>query len=136
MSTDDGWKWWASIDGEYYEVGPCDTREGAIQSARTDFEGAAFTITRARQDPLRLAEWIDTERMLDRAEDQLADSDRLGEFDDDPPFFEATPQQKADLEKRVKRACDEWQAAHGLVFKVRTFSAMDNKERVPALVAD
>ena len=45
----------------------------------------------------------------------------------------ATAEQKADLEARLKRACDEWQAAHGLVFKTYMFTASRKDEYVAAL---
>lgn len=39
----------------------------------------------------------------------------------------------ADLERRVKAACDAWQAAHGLVFTCTSFSSSRNHEHVVVL---
>lgn len=120
--------------------GPCATRDEAIEDARLDACGefqdedgtwkVGVHVVEARQDPLRLADWIDVERMLECAEDQLAESDRVSYEHDDGPWFEATKEQEADIVKRIERACDEWQAAHGLVFTCRTFSASRNHESV------
>ncbi len=62
--------------------------------------------------------------------DNLADSDRVGANGDEGPWFEVRPHQEADLIASLKRACDEWQTRHGLVFTCRTFSASRNEERI------
>lgn len=139
--NDTGWKWFSGTNDESFAHGLFDTREEVIQAAQDDacgeFQDADDTwkvgvhLVEARQDPLRLGEWIDVERMLERAEEDLGESDRVCyEFDDDPPYFESTREQQADLKTRIKRACDEWQAAHNLVFTVRTFSASRNNDFV------
>lgn len=139
--TDAGWKWFSGTNEEYFAHGPFDTREEAIQAAQEDACGefqdddgtwkVGVHLVEARQDPLRLADWIDVQRMMECAEEDLGESDRVCyEFDDDPPYFESTREQQADLERRIKLACDEWQAAHGLTFTVRTFSASRNHDHV------
>jgi hypothetical protein len=125
------WKWWSGSNEEWMEHGPCDTREQAIDEARDDNpEAHGFYLVEARQDPLRLADWIDAEVMIDRAEEELGDSDRIGAEHDDGPWFVTTPAQANDLETRIKKACDEWQAAHELVFTTHSFSHMRNAECV------
>ncbi len=138
--TAGAWQWWAGSDEEWCTVGPEDTREAIIQAATNDSLGEfqhegggwnlSFHIVEARQDPLRLADWIEADRLLERAEEGLSDSDRVSSEYDDGPWFECTPEQEKDLEERVKRACDEWQAAHRLVFSCATFSHTRNKEKV------
>lgn len=140
VPTTSPWQWWAGSDEEWCTVGPEDTREAIIQAATNDrlgefeHEGGgwnlSFHIVEARQDPLRFADWIEAERLLERAEEGMADSDRVSSEYDDGPWFECTPEQEKDLEERVKRACDEWQAAHRLVFSCATFSHTRNKENV------
>ncbi|WP_417724605.1 hypothetical protein [Salipiger sp.] len=138
-----GWHWWAGVGDEWFTVGPCPTREAAIQDMMDDgtaefldtSEGHpvwthSFHIAEARQDPLRLADWIGLETILERADEWLADSDRVLSENDDGPWFEATAAQAEDLQDRISRACDEWQAAHGLVFTSRTFSHQRNEEHV------
>lgn len=135
-----GWKWWAGTNEEIMTYGPRDTREDAIREAQEDRMGEfqdedgtwkiGCHVVEARQDPLRLADWIDVDRLLERAEESLADSDRVGAEGDEGPWFECTPEHERDLAERIARACDEWQAAHGLVFTCQTFSASRNAEYV------
>lgn len=134
--TTERWAWWASSDGEFYRIGPCATRAEVIAEAVSDEVGylddGAFRIEvcEARTNPLRLADWIGADSLLERAGEDVWDSDRVcSEFDDDD-IFAVTADQGKDLIERIKRACDEWQAAHGLVFKVHTFSAMRSMEVV------
>lgn len=140
QTSDTGWAWWSGTDEEWMSFGPCATREDAIEEARQDACGefedvdgtwrVAVHVVEARQDPLRLANWIDVERMLEHAEDSLGESDRVGSEYDEGPWFEATKEQERDLVDRIMRACDEWQASHGLVFKCSTFSASRNHDHV------
>lgn len=140
-NANDGWAWWSGHDEEWMNCGPCDTREEAIEEARQDACGefqdeadgkwkVSVYVVEARQDPLRLADWIETDRLLERAEESLYDSDRVSGEHDDGPWFECTKEQEADLAARIKRACDEWQEAHGLVFTSQTFSASRNHDHV------
>ena len=140
LPTTSPWQWWAGSSEEWCTVGPEDTRAAIIQAATNDSLGEfehegggwnlGFYIVEARQDPLRLADWIESDRLLERAEDNVADSDRAGSEYDDGPWFKCTPEQEKDLEERIKRACDEWQAAHALIFSCSTFSHARNQEHV------
>lgn len=135
------WKWWAGTNEEWMQIGPCDTREQAIAEAQYDASGeftddedgrwkVGFHVVEARQDPLRLADWIGLPNLLERADESLVDSDRVSCEYDDGPWFEATPAQEADLIERIRQACDDWQTAHGLTFKTQTFSDSRNAEYV------
>ena len=140
VKTESRWQWWAGADEEWCTVGPEDSREAIIQAATNDSLGEfqdeegrwklGFHIVEARQDPLRMADWIEADDLLNRAEDGVADSDRVTSEYDDGPYFECTPAQNKDLRERIERACDEWQAAHGLVFPCRTFSHTRKNEHV------
>lgn len=136
-----GWGWWHSRHEDSGCSGPHATRDEAIAEAvgsgdyAEDAGGGRmvhdFWICEARQDPLRLADWVcDGGDMLERAAEFLAASDRTGWEGDDGPWFEASAEQEADLSARIKAACDEWQAAHGLVFTCSTFSAQRNMEPI------
>jgi len=136
------WQWWAGDDEEWLTVGPEDTKDAIIQAATDDCIGEfqddagewklGFYIIEARQDPLRLADWIDADIILERAEDRISDSDRVSGEYDYGPWFACTPEQEKDFEERIKRTCDEWQAAHALVFPCQTFSHTRNQEHVVA----
>lgn len=114
----DNWSWWAGSSEEYYHTN-CATREEAIAA----LEGEGGWICEAQQKPLRVADLL----LLD---DLLVDADEdieRGE-DDDDVILRATPAQEEDLRARIKVACDEWQAAHGLVFKTRMFTSQRKTE--------
>lgn len=139
---DNGWKWFAGGNDEYFSIGPCDTRDEAIAEATQDCSGefqdeadgkwkVGIHLVEARQDPLRLSRFVDVERMLERAEEDVSESDMVNyDFGDDGPFFKATPVQENDLEARIKKACDEWQDAHSIAYKPHTFSASRNHDYV------
>lgn len=133
------WGWWAGRDDEWFTFGPEPTREAAIESAIQDGCGEyeyggrthhSFHIVEAKQEPLRLADWIGVSWMLEQAEERLMDSDRVCSEYDDGPWFEATKEQEADLATMLKAACDAWQAKHDLTFTCSTFSHARNHEYV------
>lgn len=132
---EDGWGWFASEDGEDYEIGPFETREAAIAEAVSAGLGAGdagacqFFVTEARQDPVRLASWIDVDLVIDGAEERAFDCGVVGEGGEGA-LSRCTNAQKADLEARLKAACDAWQVTHGLVFRPDVFSASRNEQRI------
>lgn len=131
------WQWWAGANEEWMTIGPCDTRQQAIDEAVQDGFGEiqgedgawrnAFYVCEARQDPLRLANWIGADTALERADEDFANNYHLAE-EDLGPWFEATAEQEADLCGRLRKACDEWQRDHNLRFHTPTFSASRNGE--------
>lgn len=128
------WQWhWAHHDDEYWSV-PFDSREAAIEAGRLEIESAGFFVAQAINSPIRLSAWIGADELFDQAEERIFDSDRASsEYDDE--IFSATKEQRHDLAERIKKACDEWQDAHGLSFHCSTFESMTAPERVPALEA-
>lgn len=136
------WQWWGGTNEEVCIYGPCASKEDVVAEAVSDGIGEfqaedgswkiGVHVCEARKDPLRLADWIaDADDILDRADERVSDSDRASEYDNDG-FFECSKEQMADLDRRLKAACDDWQAAHGLVFKTWTFSASRKHEYVVA----
>ena len=138
------WQWWAGSSAEdYMTIGPCATRQQAIEEAVNDGFGEwldeskdppawknTFHVCECRQDPLRLADWIDADWILERAEESLADSDRVSCEFDDGPWFECTPEQEDDLKSALRKACDDWQVRHNLQFHSNTFSHSRNHEDI------
>lgn len=136
------WAWWAGRDDEFFTVGPCTSREEAISAAVRDGccedradDGEGFVnriyLVEAQNAPLRLADFIDVEQMIERADEDIGESDRVSyEFGDEPPYFDPTPEQTADLTQRVKAAVEAWQDAHGITVTTCTFSATRNREFV------
>ena len=117
------WFWWSGFDEENYD-GPFKTREAAI----ANLDGERGYICEARQDPLTFSDWLDMGLIFERAEDAMADNSLTNE--DSDPIFEVSDDQANDLSARLKRACDEWQAAHGLVFIPWAFTEIRNKEAI------
>ena len=129
--TDSAKELWyhAAYDDSESWHGACATREEAIAEGKAEHD-SSFYICSASSPPLRLADWINADQVLEQAEEQLFESDRVASECDDGPWFEVTPDQRRDLVERLQRACDEWQAAHGLVFTCRTFEHMSPPERI------
>lgn len=146
--TATGWNWYAGDNDEWFHVGPCATRDEAVAMATAERVGEfkdaddgdkwklGFYVTEGLSEPLRIADWISTDTLVERAEEAIYDSDRVSYEHEDGPFFEATTAQQNDLAERVKRACDEWQAAHGLVFMTRTFGGQRSTEKLVVDIAE
>lgn len=142
METKSEWKWFGGHDEEHCVYGPCDSREEVIAEAVTDglgeFQDEAgqwkigVYVCEAKNEPLRIAKWVDADRIIERADESVYDSDRVNIDFDDGEIFKCTPEQQADFVERIKRACDEWQDSHGLQFTVSTFSHVRNNEYVIA----
>ncbi len=134
------WQWWGGVDEEVCIYGPHETRDEVIAEATSDGIGEfqaedgtwkiSIHVCEARKDSLWLSDWImEIDELLERADEAVSDSDRASEHDD-PPYFDCKKEHQADLERRIKAACDEWQAANNLFFKTWTFSASRNHEHV------
>lgn len=134
------YKFYASRDEELCTIGPCDTREQVIEAAKDDAMGEyqdeegnwrlIFYIMEAQNDPVKLSDWIDVDHMIGHAEERIGDSDRVAYEYDEPPYFEFKNELYKDLEAKVKKACDDWQQEHGIVFTVRTFSHVRGSELI------
>lgn len=132
------WEWWGGDDEERYLYGPCETKEDIIQEATHGCTGEfqdeennwkiGIHICEAQREPLRVADWIDADSILERAEDNIVDSDRVSAEHDEGPWFECSTEQSSDLESRIKTACDDWQKDHGIKFVPFTFSNSRNHE--------
>lgn len=135
----DEWAWWAGADGEYFSVGPCATKEAALAEAIADEVGAhkqdgvltlTICICEAKNPPLKLSNWVEAETILERSDEHLACSDRVGHEFDEGPWFECSPEQLADLSASIKQACDDWQSHHKLKFTCGTFCGMRSEETI------
>lgn len=129
-------KWYhaSSDDAEQWDGGFA-TREDAVKQGEYEYGGRPFHVVEADSAPVRLASWImDGAEVLDRAGEDLYDSDRVYSEFDEGPVFEASHAQIEDLHRRLKEACDAWQEAHGLVFTVQTFSWMGTPQRIVPVI--
>jgi hypothetical protein len=132
MTDQSQWDWFyaASEEGPY--TGQFDSRDTAISEAQSDYGADGFWIGEAKNPPVRLADWIGADRILELAGESLWDNDRISSEFDDGDVFVCTKEQETDLITRMKAACDEWQAAHGLIFRTYTFEQMRNVEFIEA----
>ena len=114
-------------DSEVWSGG-LETRDEAIDAGRDEYDDGFFVVE-ATNPPVRISDWIETHRVIERANDSIMDSDRVT-IDEECPF-QVSPEQEADLCNRVKLACDQWQEAHGLTFEVQSFDWMSAQEPIP-----
>lgn len=130
-----GGDWYAATAGDdVYRYGPHNNPRDALGDWLADHDGDAgkgadkdrgftgsATVIYATNPPIRLADWLDAGTIIEAAEDDIYSNNRANSEYDDGQVFEATPDQIADLDRRLKSAADEWQAAHNLKFAVSTF---------------
>ncbi len=127
--TDNNWKWYAGSNDEYYSVGPCDTRQEAIDEGRGNFgHESGFYIIEAEKVNLTLADYIGADVVLEEAEERACD---LGD-EDGTPIFDVTEDQEKDLISHLRNACDAWQTKHNLIFVPWHFTNSSNAEFIEA----
>jgi hypothetical protein len=136
----DGWYWcWSNDESEGPWHGKYATREEAIAAGKIDHsdwlyeeDGTGFFIAEAKNSPLKLSDWVPLDNLIEFAEDDLHDSDRVY-YDEGPAaVFKVSHDQKMELEKMLVAAIDRWQAYHGLVFTVRSIEDIRNIEFIEA----
>ena len=127
------WAWFASFDGgEHYEVGPCATRDQAIQEAIDGDQGFHthetdgldyhdFTIAEATHCHIDLSKWFDAPN-LDLWFDNISmimDEDGCGANEDGQrhPLDEVTPELKNELLDRIQEAIRKWQSDNQIPLK-------------------
>jgi hypothetical protein len=129
MTDTTEWKWYQAAHEDMSWDGPYDTRDDAINAGRHEWDGDGFYVAQGINPPIRLADWVDADTMIERANENLFDNDRASYEHDDWPFC-PKPDAEKDLIECIKRACDEWQEHHGLVFYCNTFAEMTPPEYI------
>ncbi|MGY6705889.1 hypothetical protein [Roseinatronobacter sp.] len=120
----EGWSWWVGKDDERYTT-ECGSHDEARYIAREEYEGA-FIVEAKKPENIALSGYFDADHFLERAEENAYDSH--ADPEGDAPVFDATPDQREDLQAVVRAAIDQWQAKHSLVFSGFLFSAARNQE--------
>jgi hypothetical protein len=134
------WQWWAGTSDESYSVGPCATREKAIEEAfgangidpndpETDRD-VSIHVVEAIQPVIDLADFIDLAEIV---HDDLEDGGPLAEYqseDGDPITEMVTDPQWKDLQARFGKLIAQWQADHSIVLRSWVFSKMRNAEQI------
>lgn len=121
------WYWYAGSSEEYYDYGPFALKEHAIEAVRENLDYGY--IVEAKKAPLKISDrfcgetfMIDTDERAEELHDE-----------DGNPVFVANKAQIEDLERRVRKALDEWQEANALTFETYWFSDSRNHEFLPML---
>lgn len=140
MSEHD-WKWYASSDEEIYTVGPCDSRQEVVDAATSDELGydhesqtMVFHIMEAKKDPLDLARYVSTDRLLEEINERIYEDDYGSEIDD--YLASLTKEQEADFDRCIREAIREWQQRNGIVVKTWTFFHTRNREAISVAAPD
>lgn len=134
--------WYASSDGSYFEVGPCETREQAIQAAWHDELGwhepddpdtgellppvCAFTVAQCTVQPIALSSCFDANDWFEDLKERVAPDMTV----EDGEVFVASKDQLAALTAKVQAAIDAWQSEQGWQCLGNTFSKMEHTEEV------
>lgn len=133
------WNWWASYDGgEHMQIGPCATRDQALDELKQDGGGAYLdndgvwrlqgVIEECRENHVDLARFFNADRWLEDAGEHMDDNDCGSDEDGDRhPLEEITKEQQADLEASVRAAMRDWQKRHGL--KLRSYWFVETRGR-------
>lgn len=113
------WKWCHCPDEEGTFSGMDFTsREAALADARDNFDADDdFYIQEYRQRPIRIADAMDADLILEKAlEGELGSAllDYAGDPEDGEINFPVTEDQRRDLDQRLKAACDTWQAVNAI----------------------
>jgi hypothetical protein len=136
------WAWYASYDGgENMQIGPCETREIALDELRQDGGGDHIdndgvwrcrgVVMECRENNVDLARFFDTERWLEDAGERMDDNDCGGDEDGERhPLLEISDEQQADLEASVRAAIRDWQKRHGLKLRSYWFMETRNSEDI------
>ncbi|WP_313434327.1 hypothetical protein [Novosphingobium sp.] len=114
--------WWASRNGEFYNVGPLETREQALKEAASEFEGDAFYIVEAGLHEIKLSATAVIERQYFEDEDLWYDGDGADR---------CAGSEAADAE--LQQLLDGWLSKHISTFRSPTaFAWSRNEEMIPA----
>ena len=113
MSQENDWFWCYSRheNGTYFGRFPC-CEDALIEGKKAFGDAQGLWIAEAKNTPIQVSDWIDGADLLEIAEDAVFINLRAnGEWDDG--VFSVTSEQEADLTKRIKAVCNEWQKDHG-----------------------
>jgi len=118
------WGWYASGDGEMYEIGPEPTRDAIILRANDYFSGEPYHILEARKDLVQVADYFDADEFLTELEEgKLAD-----QCTEDRLFANINERHRVELTLKVREAIAEWQRRHDIKILPWLFSESRNAE--------
>ena len=114
--------WWASRNGEFYSVGPLETRKQVLKEGAIEFDGDAFHIAEAALHTIKLS----AAAVID---DQY--------FDDSDLWFDGDRADRcgnsAAADAELQQLLDDWLARHANTFvQPDAFAWIRNQELIPA----
>lgn len=120
------WAWYASGDGEMYDLGPESSREAIIAAGNDFFDGDPFHIIEARKDYIQVADYFDADTFLTELEE--------GRLSDQCPeerlFSNVNEQHRTELTLKVKETIAEWQRLHDIKIVPWVFTETRNAEDI------
>lgn len=136
------WEWYAGEDDETVGVGPCATRQDAIDEAvRCGFgldvdksngvRSYSFTVLEATKAPVELSSCVDfdcfIESLTERVDENHGDVAEAGSIFDTDQW---NSDQARDLQAMIEATVAAWQAKHSIVIEPWLFTATRNQETV------
>lgn len=135
------YKWYYTWDREHY-YGPYDTKEEAIQAARTEEAGwedkdgvfsLHYWVAECQNHNIRLANYFSAEDFLIKVDEN--DLQDLGnEGDSVLEEVNITPEQEKSLEHAVKFAIEKWQVENNIHIHPYMFRDTRNLEKIEEIV--
>lgn len=129
--------WYASGNEEDFAIGPCGTREEAIEQAlddevgiSTDLKRQVIFVMQAYQEPLKLSRMISVDAILDRAMDGLLGDAAGDEGEPDQLVDHIKQEQWKALEAKLRETMDAWQAEGDIVVTPYVFTRSTKPEAV------
>ncbi len=131
--------WFASSDEERYQIGPCDSKEAAIEEATDNEEGAVqdddgnwklcFSVIRAEKRGLKISKFVDAVEVLERFAEHSCDEhgDPSGDWE---PLSKVTEEMENDLAEMLKVTIDSWQQKHCIIIDPWIFTKVHESEDV------
>jgi broad specificity phosphatase PhoE len=122
--------WWYSQDEERWN-GPCSSREEAISEGRGEYDAESFMVMDAETGDYDMRLDVDTitERLSERNEDR-------SDPDGDPPLYQITKEQGADLAAMVNAAIMRWVHKHRIDIRAWCFVKQSPHETISAETPD
>lgn len=132
--------WYASANEEDYAIGPCETREEAIEEAISQCLGEyeengeyhySFHVAECQETNIDLANFFDVSDWLERAAEDM-DENECGSdmYGKNHPINTISDDQEKDLDACIKAAIREWQKRNNLPLRSYWFSHVRNSEHV------
>lgn len=128
--TDTKWSWWAGADEEYLTIGPCATKEEAIEEALSDIgEGEGdFIVLEAVIQEISLS----ASAILDNAYEHWSDCSDLFSMEHDAPEPRGSKEDQKAAETELQALLDAWVAKWRHTLPEPTvFAASRNQETIP-----